>query len=250
MSDFSDRPFAAGSMFGLRAFRVDGLGRLTGVSHQSVWTPGENVAECLQDRAVNIYARLQADLFNSLYGAGGYSIHTTPPPTSSSTRFWSSSWPSSRTSPAALRQQADQAQRRAQALIDAEQAENAEESMHTVAALDCKCGFYAYFDGSADYYETARDEGVALAAVIEGYGVCTTGSRGFRASKARIVALIVPPAYIEDDLRTSIRVRKVLRNYPDVPVYASDTEAIAAHPLTEDSTTPETCDDFWTRSAS
>ena len=40
MSDFSDRPFVAGVITGLRAFRIDLLGRLTGVVHRDVWTPG------------------------------------------------------------------------------------------------------------------------------------------------------------------------------------------------------------------
>ena len=37
MNEFSDRPFVAGSIVGLRSFRVDSL---------HVWRPGENVGEC------------------------------------------------------------------------------------------------------------------------------------------------------------------------------------------------------------
>jgi len=41
------------------------------------------------------------------------------------------------------------------------------------------------------------------------------------------------------------------RNYPDVPIYPSISAAIKAHPLSEPPAlpSPETCDDFWERSA-
>ncbi|QJU52962.1 hypothetical protein SCB71_06485 [Herbiconiux sp. KACC 21604] len=48
----------------------------------------------------------------------------------------------------------------------------------------CTCGFYAYYDGSNDYATDAR-----VSAVVEGYGQTVIGTRGFRAGKARIVAL-------------------------------------------------------------
>lgn len=54
---------------------------------------------------------------------------------------------------------------------------------------DCRHGFYAYFDGSNDYRSDAR-----ISAVVEGYGEVLIGSRGFRAGKARIVALCIPGA--------------------------------------------------------
>lgn len=43
---FSGLEFAAGTAKGARSFRVDELGRLTGIHFPQVWTPGENVAEC------------------------------------------------------------------------------------------------------------------------------------------------------------------------------------------------------------
>lgn len=46
MSDFADRPFAAGALTGLRAFQVDGLGRLAGPHRGGIFKPGENVATC------------------------------------------------------------------------------------------------------------------------------------------------------------------------------------------------------------
>lgn len=51
----------------------------------------------------------------------------------------------------------------------------------------CGHGFYAYYDGSNDYAADGR-----ISAVIEGYGETVIGTRGFRSSKARIVALCSP----------------------------------------------------------
>src|SRR5690349_16024764 len=48
MSDFAgtEYDFAAGSLFGLRGWDMDDKGRLHGVTHREVWTPGENSAIC------------------------------------------------------------------------------------------------------------------------------------------------------------------------------------------------------------
>lgn len=51
----------------------------------------------------------------------------------------------------------------------------------------CLHGFYAYYDGSDDYGTPARVSGV-----VRGYGETMIGSRGFRASKAEILALCIP----------------------------------------------------------
>ena len=59
--------------------------------------------------------------------------------------------------------------------------------------LECSCGFYAITDSDNEYMcsyfgvVTPRVEGV-----VEGYGTVVVGSKGFRAEKARIVALVVP----------------------------------------------------------
>jgi len=46
IDQFSGIEFAAGVLRGTRSFKVDALGRLTGVSYEAVWRPGENEAEC------------------------------------------------------------------------------------------------------------------------------------------------------------------------------------------------------------
>jgi hypothetical protein len=43
---FGGYEFSVGEIYGHRNFRVDHKGRLTGVSYQAIWKPGENVASC------------------------------------------------------------------------------------------------------------------------------------------------------------------------------------------------------------
>lgn len=110
--DFKGLTWAVGSVRGVRAFGVDPLGRLHGVTYKQVWRPGENLADCK--------------------GMNGAKEH---------------------------------------------------------ALLDCSCGFYAYNSNSSDY-----ETGDRVAGVVEGYGKTVLTEKGFRASKARIVALYDPTA--------------------------------------------------------
>ncbi|KAB2806962.1 hypothetical protein F9L07_28430 [Pimelobacter simplex] len=61
---------------------------------------------------------------------------------------------------------------------------------HHVAGLRARCGFYAYTDSRAGDHH--RPELGTVQAIIKGYGVMTTGTRGFRAEKAQLVAVVVP----------------------------------------------------------
>lgn len=231
MSDFSDRPFVAGSLVGLRAFSVDQLGRLVGPSYPQIFTPGDNEASCKRDPYVDTLTyslmKMQEGMYRSLY----WSPPGPPaPPAQPKRSFWhiggsSSDTPSSdhSLSSAAV-----------------EKVKDPEPPKHSLAGLDCQCGFYAYFDGRNDYKDPTR-----IAAIIEGFGVCTVGTRGFRASKARLVAIVVPGKKFPE-----AKFSRVTHNYPDVPLYASRRQALEAHPLTPPAVpTPETCEDFWTRSA-
>lgn len=60
---------------------------------------------------------------------------------------------------------------------------------HHVAVQDCMCGFYAY---RYPWYGPGYMGADKAFAVIEAYGHVSIGSRGFRAEKARIVALCAP----------------------------------------------------------
>lgn len=293
MSDFSDRPFVAGSLVGLRAFDVDSLGRLTGPSFGGVFRPGENAATCGGGRAelaaLHRAARDLARVTSRMQLTyGGSSL--------------------------------------------AQEAVEAKQTPHVTAGKGCACGFYAYLDGTNTYAKRDR-----VTAVIEGYGVCTVGERGFRAEKARLLAIVLPgeekrrhwewydrlsdrcyggnwdasvsvlsgvaavaltvssiglaidvsswfallgilaPAFAAmaivlfkasfhgiDRQHSSVRdlsdcydhvsrdqLASVRRNYPDVPIYRTERAALKAHPLTPpEPITPDTAEDFWTRSAS
>lgn len=59
---------------------------------------------------------------------------------------------------------------------------------HPVGKIDCTCGYYAYFDNNNNEYQ----HGINVEGIIEAWGKITIGERGFRASKARIRALVMP----------------------------------------------------------
>lgn len=240
MSDFSDKPFVAGVLTGLRAFRVDALGRLTGVTYKDVWTPGENVAQCHRSdisvslAAVNAQVQAMVAVMDRMERTAGFdrrgrkrkSIPKVPTP--------------------------------------AEKAAAVTGPAHSLAGITCSCGFYAYFDGGNDYltdvgggviYNTGgltfgpsqQDNATRIAAIVNAWGSATVGSRGFRAEKAEVVALIVPKS---TQARHEVAFSRARRNYPDVQVFETEKDAVRAFPLTDAGYSPETDPDFWTRSAS
>lgn len=116
-----------------------------------------------------------------------------------------------------------------------------EEPKPTKHSMDtCKCGFYGYYDGSNDYYQEGR-----VAAVVEGYGETIIGTRGFRAAKAKIVALRIPK-HVPERLATLIA-----RNYPDVPLFDKFSRMVAEFPpdANGQEVTPESDPAFWERPA-
>ncbi len=227
--EFSQRPLVVGTITGLRAFKVDRLGRLTGHQLPTVWTPGENVAVCRrQDGTLGAAAMRYV---SQVYGSGG--MISGPPIRTSQPPPWVSN-------PACMCPLCTGVYR-----PDAPRHEVEAPSpkpAHDLVSLTCSCGFWAYFDGTNAYKDT-----VSVTGIIEGYGRVVAGTRGFRAEKARIVALVRPGAKHVDALRFA----KVEHVYPDVPVYDRRVDALAAHPVVNPHppVTPETCDDFWTRPA-
>lgn len=67
-SDFNG-PLYLEPVRGVRAFDVDALGRLSGVSFPTIWTPGENVAKCDSRRA-------HEETMNTLYARAGMARST------------------------------------------------------------------------------------------------------------------------------------------------------------------------------
>lgn len=118
----------------------------------------------------------------------------------------------------------------------------------------CKMGFYAYWgEQYSDYACSSTLEGI-----VEAYGKVVIGSLGFRAEKARIVALTVPyregtvdyqHTYLKDKHMTTIQVRRLPTLYPDVKFYNTTDEMLAAHPPTSTEVDPSSDADFWTREA-
>jgi len=199
VSEFSLRPFVAGSLIGIRSFKADALGRLTGVSVPQIWLPGENVAVCRKDHGNPVTAMLQSFSFTIAYSCTCSLCAPVKP---------------------AL----ETAQRKTR------------ETAHDVGSLSCGCGFYAYFDhGANPYHATGQLHGL-----IEGYGVVTVGTRGFRCEKAKLLALIIKPKH-ETAATDAVR-----RNYPDAQVFPSRRAALERFPLTQpDPITPENTPDFW-----
>lgn len=109
---------------------------------------------------------------------------------------------------------------------------------HSIA--DCAHGFYGYYEGSNDYYAEGR-----VMAVVEGYGDTVIGTRGFRASKARIVALHIPGGMNVG------RRRLIARNYAGIPIFDSFDAMVAEFPPDDGGhgLNPDTDPDFWTREA-
>jgi len=213
-SEFAGLGLAPGVVRGTRSFSVDAYGRLTGVTHRQVWTPGENNAECRKRN--DPYAFLSG-YFASSSSAATYA--TTPPSTFNGRMRILAGLPASPS---------------AHVVVDESP------TQHTYA--ECTCGFYGYFDGSDDFHDEKR-----ISAVVEGYGETVIGTRGFRAKKARIVALTVRAGL--DELTESM-VRKVRRNYQGVPTFDSFDVMVAEFaPDYGFEPSPDTVDDFWTRDA-
>lgn len=91
---------------------------------------------------------------------------------------------------------------------------------------DCEHGFYAYFDGHDNGYTYNK---MHVSGVIEAYGEVLVGTKGFRATKAKVVALSIAPVdglwrleeFVVDRLRA---------NYPKVPIFASELAMRAEFP--------------------
>lgn len=162
--EFGQRPFAEGTLRGIRAFSVTSTGGLTGVVHKQAWSAEVNVAQCMKPK-VSFFV------------------------------------PS-----------------------------NGVEREHELVSLGCACGMYAYFDGSNDYiHDRWHTHNSAIAGVIEGWGKCVVGTRGFRCEKAIIKALVVPMGHTSEHLAEVLG--QVQSRYP-VAWFDSQDAALVEFPLT------------------
>lgn len=151
--DCTGYDLAVGTATGIRLWRVDDLGRLTGLTHRTVWTPGVNTARCGRTR------RTPACAAGNCGRVHGYELST---------------------------------------------AGLGMDACREPAPCDggdpaCGCGFWAYHDGVTGS-ESAPGPSMVLG-VVEGHGKTTVGTKGFRAQKARIVALAFPRRHTIDRTR-------------------------------------------------
>lgn len=139
---FNGTPLVAGVVRGLRSFRVDTRGYLTGVTMRVPWiTTGD--------------------------------------------RRWYEAWHLT-----SQEQRAAELNHTGKQVVDLPATNLITQLTHRVAALDCVCGIYGYFDQD-DY---SRPDGTTVSGIIEGAGRITAGSQGFRAERGRLVALVEPPS--------------------------------------------------------
>lgn len=209
VNEFSGIGFAPGVVTGARSFKVDRLGRLTGINLTQVWRPGENTAECRKDE-------LNTAAFSTL--GGNFTIH------------WAQAASQSAGSLFGAPTLKGEAKRVIEKAIGPKP-----HSLDT-----CTCGFYAYYDGSDDYH---REEYVS--GVVEGYGETLIGTRGFRAMKSRIIALHIPT---DVPVRLAALVARNYPDVPLLDSFDSmvaefppDAAGMAINPVSDP--------DFWTRDA-
>lgn len=263
--------FALGVVRGSRAFDVDSLGRLTGVSHKTIWTPGENIAECMAPKTDGWINRMNRSISRSQI----HNLRVDSGTIMGSTPYYQQRQLQRYYSPsqvfldafndlefslfrdlivdekpdlesfltldhAALKKASDEYKEKKR-VEEEEKARKEAEAKKLDLMEHCTHGFHAYYEGSNDYGED--DERVN--GVIEGYGETVVGTRGFRSMKARIVALHIPKdvPYKYDTL--------VRRNYPLIPIFDSFRDMMKEFPGESGGASydPLTDPDFWTRKA-
>jgi len=96
---------------------------------------------------------------------------------------------------------------------------------------DCAHGFYAYFSpGKLDQAVTTATP--VINGVIEGYGEVLVGSKGFRATKARILAASIEP-YMGMWTLADFAIDRIRHNYPDVAFFDSALLMALEYPADE-----------------
>jgi hypothetical protein len=187
------KPTYLGSARGRRSFYLDENGVLRGVTYRAPWVDGENVAECMVTRQVDPMAPLRNTWCSS----------SMPPYTTSGVAF------------------------DADASKPPEVQQGYEWDRCDGLDPECGCGFYAYHSGDV-YYATAGP-GCRVQGIIEAYGRMVLGTKGYRAQKARIVAICAPPSN-----EISVRRRGVQATRDSVARSLTQLELLAALPAKAD----------------
>lgn len=101
---------------------------------------------------------------------------------------------------------------------------------HEQPIEECMCGFWAYTNG----VHSLTVSGPAVFGIIEGWGRMVIGPHGFRAEKARIVALCFPKmsdSLIEDDAAASVAVVSPLAQLGRVVAQYGYSLSLAFHTI-------------------
>lgn len=245
MGDFTGIEFAAGEVRGTRAFKVDKEGRLRGVVYETIWRPGENIAQCLRGippDAVKPGARSQrtGGGVNFGVGTGGQSSFRGVAAPGGSGGVVSSSLMRAAAGFASM-MNPQVCPCGCGQLIGTTDEDDYRPLKCNGMEPTCSCGFYVYQRGSNDFYSPDGKVGQAgsIGGVVRGYGKVVLCSRGFRAEKAEILALYVDPDF-GNRLTAALYRRRLGRNY-DVPVFEDYLKMLDEFPVDD----PEPDDDFW-----
>jgi hypothetical protein len=184
-----DKPTYLGAARGRRSFYLDSNGVLRGVTYRAPWRDGENVAECMVTRQVDPMVGLR----------NSWQSNAMPPYTTSGVAFADDP-----DEPPAIQQGFE---------------------WDRCGGLDpeCGCGFYAYHSG--DVYYATSGPGCRVQGIVEAYGRMVLGTKGYRAQKARILAICAPPA-----TEATVRRRGVQANRDSVARSLKQLEFLASLP--------------------
>ena len=168
----------------MRVFALDSRGILRGVTYPQAWRPGENIAKCLSARTNGTPWDTNDRYFYEVAGIGINETFDSEP--TLMTGYSSTGC--------------------------------GDGNLNSMVHPDCTCGFYAYHNQRSVGYGVRH--GARVLAVVEGYGKLVVGTLGYRAQKARIVAVVPPTPHEATD-----RQRRVKRAISDIDdVLAEDNE--------------------------
>ena len=243
---FTGTPLVAGEVFGVRAWDVDSLGRIKSPQYQHIWTPGENKSECqksentfpspdevtvdgLPEGAIvtDVVVKTNLDYYMptlQTFRSGGGIIRSAP-----------YRYKVEYETPGGFRATVE---------VDRVQINRKPSDTRAHDFTSCSCGFYAYLNGTNDYADHH------IIGVVQGYGETFLGTRGFRSSKAKIVAAYASThADVERVRPLPVSRDRMAELYPDVAWFDDYAAMVAEFPPSDPEPTPETDPEFWTRSA-
>ena len=150
-------PLVVGTALGRRTFYLDEGGIFRGVTYRAPWRDGENVAQCFVTKRIGPTFMAPSHWHSSVapYYNGGVIFDADPD-------------------------------------VEPKLATGHGWDRCEGLAPNCGCGFYAYHTAETQY--AVSGPGCKCVGIIEAYGKLVLGDKGYRASKARIAAILIPPS--------------------------------------------------------